>query len=381
MNFELTEQQLSIQKMARDFTEKKVAPGVLERDETRVYDVELYKELSSMGFIGLPYAKEYGGQGLGYMEYALAIEEISKVDPSLSVSFSVSTSLYGGSLYFSEATDEQFKRFMPPVIRDGHFGSFGLTEHNAGSDVSGLKTFAERKGDEFIINGDKCFITNGPLSDYFAVYALTDHEAGPKSMATFVVEKNTPGFTIGDRHNTMGIRSAMVSELHFNDVHIPAANMITPPGKGFPAALKTLDGGRIGIASQALGIAEGAFEIARKYLMVREQFKKPLYKNQHLAFRMVDLANEIEMAKYMVYKAACDKDSHKPFSASAAKAKLIAAETAMHVATDAVQMLGGNGFMKEYHVERLMRDAKITQIYEGTSEIQKIVLSKGLFAE
>ena len=230
-----------------------------------------------------------------------------------------------------------------------------------------MLTFAERKGDEYIINGSKCFITNGPLSDYFCVYALTDHELGPKSMATFVVEKNTPGFTIGARHNTMGIRSAMVSELHFTDVHVPVANMITPPGKGFA------------IASQALGIAEGAFEIARKYLMQREQFKKPLYKNQHLAFRMVDLANEIEMAKYMVYKAACDKDDHKPFSASAAKAKLIAAETAMHVTTDAVQMLGGNGFMKEYHVERLMRDAKITQIYEGTSEIQKIVLSKKLF--
>ena len=379
MNFELTEQQLQIQKLARDFTEQKVAPKVLERDETREYDVGLYKELSDLGFIGLPYAKEYGGQGLGYMEYALAIEEISKVDASLSVSYSVSTSLYGGSLYFSNATDEQLKRFMPPVIHDGHFGSFGLTEPNAGSDVSGLKTFAERVGDEFIINGYKCFITNGPLSDYFAVYALTDHEAGPKSMATFVVERNTPGFTIGARHNTMGIRSAMVSELHFHDVHIPVANMITPPGMGFAAALKTLDGGRIGIASQALGIAEGAFEIARKYLMVREQFKKPLYKNQHLAFRMVDLANEIEMAKYLVYKAAWDKDNHKPFSASAAKAKLVAAETAMHVATDAVQMLGGNGFMKEYHVERLMRDAKITQIYEGTSEIQKIVLSKGLF--
>ena len=343
MNFELNEQQLSIQKMARDFTEKKVAPKVLERDETREYDVNLYKDLCDMGFIGLPYAKEYGGQGLGYMEYALAVEEISKVDPSLGVSFSVATSLYGGSLYFSEATDEQLKRFMPPVLRDGHLGSFGLTEPTAGSDVSGMLTFAQRDGDEYIINGSKCFITNGPLSDYFCVYALTDHELGPKSIATFVVERNTPGFTIGARHNTMGIRSAMVSEL------------------------------------QALGIAEGAFEIARKYLMQREQFKKPLYKNQHLAFRMVDLANEIEMAKYMVYKAACDKDEHKPFSASAAKAKLIAAETAMHVTTDAVQMLGGNGFMKEYHVERLMRDAKITQIYEGTSEIQKIVLSKGLF--
>lgn len=379
MNFELNEQQLQIQKLAREFTEKKVAPGILERDESREYDVNLYKELSEMGFIGLPYAKELGGQGLGYMEYALAIEEISKVDPSLSVSFSVSTSLYGGSLYFSEATDEQLKRWMPPVMRDGHFGSFGLTEHTAGSDVAGMLTFAERDGDEWVINGSKCFITNGPLSDYYAVYALTDRELGPKSMATFIVERNTPGFSIGARHNTMGIRSAMVSELHFDNVRIPVGNMISSPGKGFATAMKTLDGGRIGIASQALGIAEGAFEIARKYMVERKQFGKSLSKFQHLQFRMVDLANDIEMAKYLVYKAACDKDAHKPFSQAAARAKLVAAETAMHVATDAVQMLGGNGFMKEYHVERLMRDAKITQIYEGTSEVQKIVLSKTLF--
>ena len=346
MNFELNEQQLSIQKLARDFTEKKVAPNVLERDETREYDVNLFKEMSQLGFIGLPYAKELGGQGLGYMEYALAVEEISKVDPSVSVSFSVATSLYGGSIYFSEATDEQKKRFMPPVIRDGHFGSFGLTEHTAGSDVGGMLTFAERDGDEFIINGSKCFITNGPLSDLYAVYALTDRELGPKSMATFVVERNTPGFSIGARHNTMGIRSAQVCELHFDNVRVPVANMISPAGKGFATAMKTLDGGRIGIASQALGIAEGAFEIARKYMMQREQFKQPIYKNQHLSFRMVELATQIEMAKYLVYKAAWDKDNHKPFSESAAKAKLVAAETAMKVTTDAVQMMGGNGYMK-----------------------------------
>ena len=379
MLFQTTPEHEALRAKIRAFAEEEIKPIAFLLDQQNEFPEDAVRKLGEMGLMGIPYPKEYGGQGLGYLEYAIAIEEISKVDPSLSVSFSVATSLYGGSLYFSEATDEQLKRFMPPVIRDGHLGSFGLTEPTAGSDVSGMLTFAERKGDEYIINGSKCFITNGPLSDYFCVYALTDHELGPKSMATFVVEKNTPGFSIGARHNTMGIRSAMVSELHFNDVHVPVANMVTPPGKGFAAAMKTLDGGRIGIASQALGIAEGAFEIARKYLMQREQFKKPLYKNQHLAFRMVDLANEIEMAKYMVYKAACDKDDHKPFSASAAKAKLIAAETAMHVTTDAVQMLGGNGFMKEYHVERLMRDAKITQIYEGTSEIQKIVLSKKLF--
>lgn len=379
MNFELNEEQHSIQKMVREFAEKEVLPGVIERDETRVYDRSLYEKMSQMGLIGLPFAKEYGGQGLGYLEYAIAIEEISKVDASLGVSFSVSTSLYGGSIYFSEATEEQRRRWMPPVMRDGHFGSFGLTEPNAGSDVSGMRTFAERDGDFWVLNGSKCFITNGPLSDYFAVYAITDREAGPKSMATFVVEKGTPGFEIGPRHNTMGIRSAMVSELFFHDCRIPADNMITPPGKGFACAMKTLDGGRIGIASQALGIAEGAFEIARQYMLQRQQFGKPLAKYQHLAFRMVDLANEIEMARLMVYKAAVDKDAHGPFSASAAKAKLIAAETAMRVTTDAVQFMGGNGFMKEYHVERMMRDAKITQIYEGTSEIQRVVLTKSLF--
>ncbi|MEG2000776.1 MAG: acyl-CoA dehydrogenase family protein [Evtepia sp.] len=379
MNFELDEQQLSIQKMVRDFTQKEVAPGILERDATATYDRSLYEQMSKMGLIGLPYAKEFGGQGLGYLEYAIAVEEISKVDASLSVSYSVSTSLYGGSLYFSEATEAQRKRFMPPVLHDGHFGSFGLTEPGAGSDVSNLQTFAQKDGDSYIINGNKCFITNGPLSDYYAVYAVTDREVGAKSMACFVVERETPGFSIGARHDTMGIRSAMVSELVFTDCRIPAENMITPPGLGFPAALKTLDGGRIGIASQALGIAEGAFEIARQYLMERKQFGKPLYKNQYLAFKMVDLATEIEQAKYLVYKAAIEKDAHRPFSVAAAKAKLVAADCAMRVTTEAAQMLGGNGFMKGYHVERMMRDAKITQIYEGTSEIQRIVIGKELF--
>ena len=375
MNFELNEQQLSIQKMAREFTEKKVAPKVLERDETRVYDVELYQELSRMGFIGLPYAKEYGGQGLGYLEYAIAIEEISKVDPSLSVSFSVATSLYGGSLYFSEATDEQLKRFMPPVIRAGHLGSFGLTEPTAGSDVSGMLTFAERKGDEYIINGSKCFITNGPLSDYFCVYALTDHELGPKSMATFVVEKNTPGFSIGARHNTMGIRSAMVSELHFNDVHVPVANMVTPPGKGFAAAMKTLDGGRIGIAAQALGIAEGAMEEAMAYTKGRVQFGKPISKFQNTQFTFADMAMRSEAGRLLTYQAAVLKGEGKRFTKEAAMAKLFCSEHAMLTTTKALQMFGGYGYTKDYPLERMMRDAKITEIYEGTSEIQRVVIS------
>ena len=379
MNFELNEQQLSIQKMAREFTEKKVLPGVIERDESREYNVDLYKEMSKMGFIGLPYAKEYGGQGLGYMEYALAIEEISKVDPSLSVSFSVSTSLYGGSLYFSEATDEQLKRWMPPVMRDGHFGSFGLTEHSAGSDAAGQHTVATKDGDSYVINGSKCFNTNGPLADYTVIYCLTDPELGTKGMAAFVVEKGTPGFTVGHVENKMGIRTAMVSDMILDNVRVPAENMIAKPGEGFKLAMKTLDGGRIGVGAQGLGIAEGAYEIARQYLMQRQQFGKPLNKQQYLAFKMAELATDIEKAKLLLYKAALCKEEGQPYSIPAAMAKMTCTDTAMKVATEAVQMLGGNGYMKDYHVERMMRDAKITQIYEGTNEIQKLVISGSLF--
>ena len=380
MDFHLTREQEMVRKMYREFAENEVKPLAEELDEEERFPMETVEKMGKLGMMGIYFPKKYGGAGGDVLSYAMCVEELSKVCGTTGVIVSAHTSLCCAPIY-EHGTEEQKMKYLPDLLSGKKIGAFGLTEPNAGTDASGQQTTAvlDESGENYILNGSKCFITNGPLSDYFCVYALTDHELGPKSIATFVVERNTPGFIIGARHNTMGIRSAMVSELHFTDVRVPVANMITPPGKGFVAAMKTLDGGRIGIASQALGIAEGAFEIARKYLMQREQFKKPLYKNQHLAFRMVDLANEIEMAKYMVYKAACDKDEHKPFSASAAKAKLIAAETAMHVTTDAVQMLGGNGFMKEYHVERLMRDAKITQIYEGTSEIQKIVLSKGLF--
>lgn len=379
MNFELNEQQLSIQKMARDFTEKKVAPKVLERDETREYDRSLYEDLCSMGFIGLPYEKEYGGEGLGYMEYALAIEEISKVDPSLSVSFSVATSLYGGSLHFSKATDEQLKRFLPPVLKGNHLGSFGLTEHTAGSDAAGCKTVAVKDGDSYVINGSKCFNTNGPLADFTVIYALTDPALGTKGMAAFVVEKGTPGFTVGKVENKMGIRTAQVSDMHLDNVRVPAENMIAAPGEGFKLAMKTLDGGRIGVAAQGLGIAKGAFEAARKYMMEREQFGKPIAKQQYLAFKMAELQTKIQAAELMLWKAAQAKEDGMPYTIPSAMAKLTCTNVAMEVATEAVQMLGGNGFMKEYHVERMMRDAKITQIYEGTNEIQKLVISGPIF--
>ena len=379
MNFTLNENQLAIQSTVKAFAEKELAKDILVRDAAAEFPHDLYAKMGEMGLIGLPYPKEYGGQGEDYLSYILAVEEVSKVDGAMGISYSVSTSLYGGSLTNSQATEEQLRRFLTPVASGKSLGSFALTEPTAGSDVAGARTLAVRDGDDYVINGSKCFITNGPLSDYFAVYALTDKEAGPKSMACFVVEKGTPGFVIGTRHNTMGLRSAMVCELYFTDCRVPVANMIAAPGKGFGLAMKTLDGGRIGVGAQGLGIAVGAWEIARKYLMERQQFGKPLCKQQTIAFKMAELAIEIEQAKYMVYKAALEKGEGQPYSISAAKAKYCGTNAAMHVTTEAVQLLGGNGYMKEFHVERMMRDAKITQIYEGTNEIQKMIVSGTLF--
>ena len=379
MNFTLNENQLAIQSTVKAFAEKELAKDILVRDAAAEFPHDLYAKMGEMGLIGLPYPKEYGGQGEDYLSYILAVEEVSKVDGAMGISYSVSTSLYGGSLTNSQATEEQLRRFLTPVASGKSLGSFALTEPTAGSDVAGARTLAVRDGDDYVINGSKCFITNGPLSDYFAVYVLTDKEAGPKSMACFVVEKGTPGFVIGTRHNTMGLRSAMVCELYFTDCRVPVANMIAAPGKGFGLAMKTLDGGRIGVGAQGLGIAEGAWEIARKYLMERQQFGKPLCKQQTIAFKMAELAIEIEQAKYMVYKAALEKGEGQPYSISAAKAKYCGTNAAMHVTTEAVQLLGGNGYMKEFHVERMMRDAKITQIYEGTNEIQKMIVSGTLF--
>lgn len=379
MNFLLNETQLSIQKMVRDFAEKELKKDILVRDASGEFPMDLYKQMGAMGLIGLPYPKEYGGQDVDYLSYILGVEETSKVDASMGITYSVSTSLYCGSIMNSQATDEQKTKFLTPVASGKSLGSFALTEPTAGSDAAGAKTVAQMDGDSYVINGSKCFITNGPVSDYFVVYSLTDPALGTKGMAAFIIEKGTLGFTIGTRHNTMGLRSAHVCELYFTDCRVPAANMIAEPGKGFGLAMKTLDGGRIGVAAQGLGIAKGAFEVARNYLKERHQFGKPLFKQQYLAFKMAELDTEIEAAQYLLYKAALDKDEHRPYTASAAKAKLMCTNAAMHVTTECVQMLGGNGYMKEYHVERMMRDAKITQIYEGTNEIQKLILSGGLF--
>ena len=378
MLFQTTQAHEELRAKVRAFAEEEIKPIAFMLDQQNEFPDEAIRKLGEMGLMGIPFPAEYGGAGLDALSYAIAVEELARVDGGAGVILSAHVSL-GSWPIFAYGTEEQKRKYLVPLAKGEKIGAFGLTEPNAGSDAGGTETTAVLKGDHYVLNGGKIFITNAPKADTYVVFAVTTPDIGTRGISAFIVEKGWKGFYFGDHYDKMGIRSSSTAELIFDNVEVPRENLLGKEGDGFKIAMSTLDGGRIGIASQALGIAEGAFEIARKYLMQREQFKKPLYKNQHLAFRMVDLANEIEMAKYMVYKAACDKDEHKPFSASAAKAKLIAAETAMHVTTDAVQMLGGNGFMKEYHVERLMRDAKITQIYEGTSEIQKIVLSKGLF--
>lgn len=378
MDFNLTEQQEKIVKMVREFAENEIKPKVVAYDESGEFPIDTYKKMGELGLIGLPYPKEYGGTGGDYLSYVLAVEEISKVSGSLGISYSVSTSLCSGGI-INAASEEQKKRYLPDILSGKKFGSFGLTEPNAGSDAGGCITTADKNGEYYILNGAKCFITNGPLSETFLVFALTDKSKGAKGLSAFIVEKELEGFSIGKIENKCGIRSAQVSELVFENCKVPVENLVGAEGKGFGIAMKTLDGGRIGVAAQGLGIAEGAFEVAKQYMKEREQFGKPLWKNQYLAFKMAELELEIEQAKYMIYKAAMDKQEGKPYSVSAAKAKLACTDAAMHVTTEAVQMLGGNGYMREYNVERMMRDAKITQIYEGTNEIQKLIISGNIF--
>ena len=378
MDFNLSKEQELVVNMAREFSQKELKPITIANDENCEFPVTAYKKMGDMGLFGLPYSKEYGGSGGDYLSYVLAVEEISKVHASLGIAYSVTTSLCAGGI-FSSASEEQKKKYLPDLLSGKKLGSFGLTEPKAGSDASGAETIAVKNGDHYILNGSKCFITNGPLSETFLVFAFTDKSLGTKGLSAFIVEKSFPGFSIGKIENTCGIRSAQVSELIFKDCEVPVENLVGLEGKGFGIAMKTLDGGRIGVAAQGLGIAEGAFEIARQYLMERLQFGKPLYKNQYLAFKMAELALEIEQAKYILYKAALDKQEGKSYSVSAAKAKLACTDAAMHVTIEAVQMLGGNGYMREYNVERMMRDAKITQIYEGTNEIQKLIISGSIF--
>ena len=377
MNFELTEEHLMIQKMARDFAQNELKPGVIERDEKQQFPTEQVKRMAELGFMGMMVDPKYGGAGLDTISYVLAMEEISKVDASCSVIMSVNNSLvcWGLEKY---GTEEQKQKYLVPLAKGEIIGAFCLSEPEAGSDATSQKTTAEDKGDYYLLNGVKNWITNGGSASVYLVMAQTHPEKGHRGINCLIVEKGMEGFTIGPKENKMGIRASDTHSLMFNNVKVPKANRIGEDGFGFKFAMKTLAGGRIGIAAQALGIASGAYELAKEYAKHRKAFGQEIYKHQAIAFKLADMATRIEAARLLVLRAAWLKDQGLPFDKESAMAKLYASETAMWVTTEAVQILGGYGYVKEYHVERLMRDAKITQIYEGTSEVQRIVISRAI---
>ena len=385
MDFNLTEEQLMIQSAARDFAKTECLPGVIERDEKQQFPKEQILKLAELGFMGMMVSPAYGGAGMDTISYVLAMEEISKVDASVSVAMSVNNSLVCWGLEHY-ATEEQKKKYLTPLAqgkKDGalYIGAFLLSEPEAGSDATSQQTTAEDKGDYYLLNGTKNWITNGSSASVYLVIAQTDPSKGSKGINAFIVEKNSPGVTVGKKEDKMGIRSSDTHSLMFTDVKVPKENRIGADGFGFNFAMAVLNGGRIGIASQALGIATGAYELALKYSQERKAFGKEIFKHQAIAFKLADMATQIMAAKMLCLKAASEKDEGKDISQSGAMAKLFASQTAMDTTIEAVQIHGGNGYVAEYHVERMMRDAKITQIYEGTSEVQKIVISRGVLAD
>ncbi|KRT17329.1 acyl-CoA dehydrogenase [Pedobacter ginsenosidimutans] len=375
MHFELSEEQLMIQQAARDFAQQELKPGVIERDEHQKFPTEQVKKLGELGFLGMMVSEKYNGSGLDAISYVLVMEELSKIDASASVVVSVNNSLvcYGLEAYGSEAQKE---KYLKPLAAGEKIGAFCLSEPEAGSDATSQRTTAEDKGDYYLLNGTKNWITNGSTASTYLVIAQTHPELRHKGINAFIVEKGTEGFTVGPKENKLGIRGSDTHSLMFNDVKVPKENRIGEDGFGFKFAMKTLEGGRIGIAAQALGIAQGAFELATQYAKERKSFGKPIAEHQAIAFKLADMATQIEAARLLVYKAAWLKDQGLPYTQAGSMAKLFASKVAMDVTIEAVQVHGGYGFVKEYHVERLMRDAKITQIYEGTSEIQKMVISR-----
>ena len=377
MDFSLTEEHLMIRDAARDFAQTELLPGVIERDEKQQFPQELVRKMGDLGFMGIMVDPKYGGSGMDAISYVLIMEELSKVDASASVIVSVNNSLvcYGIEAY---GTEEQKQKYLTKLATGEFVGAFCLSEPEAGSDATSQKTTAIDMGDHYLLNGTKNWITNGGRADVYLVIAQTDREKGHRGINALIVEKGMPGFDIGPKEDKLGIRGSDTHTLQFNDVKVPKANRIGEDGFGFKFAMKTLSGGRIGIASQALGIASGAYEMALKYSKVRKAFGTEICNHQAIAFKLADMATEIEAARLLVMKAAWEKDNKMNHDMSSAMAKLYASKVAMDTTIEAVQIHGGNGFVKEYHVERLMRDAKITQIYEGTSEIQKIVISRGV---
>jgi alkylation response protein AidB-like acyl-CoA dehydrogenase len=380
MEFSLTEEHLMIRDAARDFAQTELLPGVIERDEKQEFPKELVRKMGDLGFMGIMVDPKYGGSGMDTISYVLIMEELSKIDASASVIVSVNNSLvcYGIEKYGSEV---QKQKYLTKLATGEFVGAFCLSEPEAGSDATSQKTTAIDMGDHYILNGTKNWITNGGRSDVYLVIAQTDREKGHHGINAFIVEKGMPGFDIGPKENKLGIRGSDTHTLQFNDVKVPKENRIGDDGFGFKFAMKTLSGGRIGIAAQALGIASGAYELALKYSKERKAFGTEICNHQAIAFKIADMATEIEAARMLVMKAAWDKDQGNNYDFSSAMAKLYASKVAMEQTVEAVQIHGGNGFVKEYHVERLMRDAKITQIYEGTSEIQKIVISRSVLKD
>ena len=379
MNFTLSEEHLMIRQAARDFAQNECKPGVIDRDTHMQFPAEQVKRMAELGFLGMMVSPKYGGGGMDALSYVIAMEEISKVDASCSVIMSVNNSLVCWGLE-EFGTEEQKEKYLTPLAKGEKIGAFCLSEPEAGSDATSQRTTAVDMGDHYILNGTKNWITNGGSASTYLVIAQTHPQKGHKGINVLIVEKGMPGFVVGKKEDKLGIRASDTHTLLFNDVKVPKENRIGEDGFGFKFAMKTLSGGRIGIAAQALGIAAGAYELAAAYSKQRQAFGKEIINHQAIAFKLADMATEIEAARLLVYKAAVLKDQGKNYDVASATAKVFASEVAMKTAVEAVQVHGGYGFVKEYHVERLMRDAKITQIYEGTSEVQRIVISRAVLS-
>jgi hypothetical protein len=374
MNFDFTEQQKMIKKMVREFAEKEIAPGVAERDEKEEFSREILDKAGELGLTGICFPEAYGGSGGDYISYILANEEIARVDDCVQTGYAASVSLCAMPI-FSFGSEEQKQKYLVPLAEGTKLGAFGLTEPSAGTDASAQQTVAVLNGDHYVLNGSKIFITNGGSAETYVVFGMTDKSKGVKGISAFILEKGMPGFTFGKTEHKMGIRSSQTQELIFQDVIVPVKNLLGKEGEGFKIAMTTLDGGRIGVAAQALGIAQAALDHAIKYSKERVQFGKPISSNQAIAFMLADMATEVDATRLLIYRAAYLKQEGKSFAKEAAMAKMYASDAAMKITTDAVQIFGGYGFSREYPVERLMRNAKITQIYEGTNQVQRMVIS------
>ncbi|EEG76089.1 acyl-CoA dehydrogenase [Dethiobacter alkaliphilus] len=377
MEFLLSDQHQMMQKMFYDFAQKEIAPNAAKYDETAEFPLENIKKLGAQGFMGIPIPEEYGGAGADFLTYILCIEEVSRACASTGVILAVHTSV-GTFPILNFGTEEQKQKYVPKLASGEYVGAFALTEPGAGSDASALRTSAKRDGDDYVLNGTKIFISNGGHAQVYTVFATVDKGQGTKGITAFLVEKDTPGFKVGAIEKKMGLNADVTTELVFEDCRIPASQRLGKEGEGFKIAMSLLDGGRIGIGAQGLGIAQAAYDEALKYAQFREQFGQPIFNNQAIAFKLADMATEIEAARLLVYQAAFRKENGLPNGKQASMAKFYATDTAMKVTTEAVQVLGGYGYSREYPVERLMRDAKITQIYEGTNQIQRLVISKAI---